>query len=85
MTSRFHPLTVSHGENIIAYGVSVTAADVIMSDDGRLEKKGVVPDFKVLPTAEDLAAGRDPALAQALKFAGQNLDPAQAGALLPKH
>jgi len=85
MTSRFHPLTVSHGENVIAYGVSVTAADVIMSDDGRLEKKGVAPDFKVLPTAEDLAAGRDPALAQALKFAGQNLDPAQAGALLAKH
>jgi C-terminal processing protease CtpA/Prc len=85
MTSRFHPLTVSHGENVIAYGVSVTAADVIMSDNGRLEKKGVVPDFKTLPTAEDLATGRDPALAQALKFAGQNLDPAQAGALLPKH
>jgi C-terminal processing protease CtpA/Prc len=85
MTSRFHPLKVSHGENVITYGVSVTAADVIMSDDGRLEKKGVQPDFKTLPTAEDLAAGRDPALAQALKFAGQNLDASQAGALLPRH
>jgi hypothetical protein len=44
----------------------------------------MAPDLKTLPTAEDLAAGRDPALAQALQFAGQNFDPAQAGALLPK-
>lgn len=85
MTSKFHPLTVSHGENVIAYGVSVTAADIVMADGGRLEKKGVVPDFKILPSADDLAAGHDPALAQALKFAGQKLDPAQAGALLPRH
>lgn len=83
MTSRFHPLLVSHGENVISYGVSVTVADVIMSDDGRLEKKGVTPDFRILPTAEDMADGRDPALAQALKFAGQALDAKQAGALLP--
>jgi len=83
MTSRFYPLRVSHGENVIAYAVSVTAADVIMSDGGRLEKKGVTPDFETLPTAQDLAEGRDPALAQALKFAGQSLDAKQAGALLP--
>jgi len=83
MTSRFHPLRVSHGENVIAYAVSVTEADVIMADGGRLEKKGVTPDFAVLPTAADLAEGRDPALAQALKFAGQDLDAKQAGALLP--
>jgi C-terminal processing protease CtpA/Prc len=75
---------VSHGENVIVYGALVTTADVIMSDGGRLEKKGVTPDFIVLPTAEDLAAGRDPALAQAFKFAGQSLDAAAAGALLPK-
>jgi carboxyl-terminal processing protease len=85
MTSRFHPLMVSHGENVISYGVMVTAADPVMSDGGRLEKKGVEPDFKVLPTADDLAAGRDPALAQALKFAGHPLDAQAAGALLPKH
>jgi C-terminal processing protease CtpA/Prc len=84
MTSRYHPLMVSHGENVILYGVMVTAADPIMSDGGRLEKKGVEPDFKVLPTAEDLAAKRDPALARALKFSGQPLDAQQAGALLPR-
>jgi C-terminal processing protease CtpA/Prc len=84
MTSRFYPLKVSHGENTISYGVMVTTADPIMSDGGRLEKKGATPDFRILPTAEDLAAGRDPALAQALKFAGQPLDAQAAGALLPK-
>jgi len=85
MTSRYYPLKVSHGENTISYGVMVTTADPIMSDGGRLEKKGVNPDFRILPTAEDLAAGRDPALAQALKFAGQPLDAQAAGALLPRH
>jgi carboxyl-terminal processing protease len=84
MTSRYYSLTVSHGENVISYGVMVTTADPIMSDGGRLEKKGVNPDFRILPTAEDLAAGRDPALAQALKFAGQTLDAQAAGALLPR-
>jgi len=84
MTSRYYPLTVSHGENVISYGVMVTAADPITSDGERLEKKGVSPDFKILPTAEDLAAGHDPALAQALKFAGQPIDAEAAGALLPK-
>jgi carboxyl-terminal processing protease len=85
MTSRYHPLIVSHGENMISYGVMVTVADPIMPDGGRLEKKGVNPDFRILPTAEDLAAGRDPALAQVLKFAGQSLDAQAAGALLPRH
>ncbi len=84
MTAQYNPLLVSHGENVIVYGALVTTADVIMSDGGRLEKKGVTPDFIVLPTVEDLAAGRDPALAQALKFAGQSLDASAAGALLPK-
>ncbi|MEP6940286.1 MAG: S41 family peptidase [Rudaea sp.] len=83
MTARYHPLVVSHGENVIAYGVMVAEADTIMADGKRLEKRGVVPDFVVLPTAEDMAAHRDPALAQALKFAGHPLDPVAAGALLP--
>lgn len=82
MAARFQPLRISHGENTIVYGVNATVADVVMSDGGRLEKNGVKPDFVVLPSAQDMAAGRDPALAQALKFAGQNVDPAAAGTLL---
>ena len=82
MTSRIHLLTASHGENAVLYAVSVTAFDVIMADGGRLEKVGVTPDFVVLPSAADLAAGRDPALALALRFAGHPLDSAAAGKIL---
>jgi len=58
-------------------------ADLIMSDGARLEKAGVVPDGTVFPTGEELAAGRDPALARALALAGKATDAAAAGALLP--
>jgi carboxyl-terminal processing protease len=85
MTARLSPLRVNHGENIILYGAEVTVGDVIMSDGARLEKVGVEPDFKTLPTADDLANNRDPALAQALKFAGHPLDSTTAGALTNSH
>jgi C-terminal processing protease CtpA/Prc len=81
MTARFSQLRVAHGENVILYGAEITVGDVIMSDGARLEKVGVEPDFKILPTADDLANNRDPALAQALKFAGHPLDSTAAGAL----
>lgn len=63
------------------YGVSVTEADLLMSDGGRLEDVGVIPDEIVLPTAQDLAAGRDPALARALTLAGAPTDAEKAGRL----
>jgi carboxyl-terminal processing protease len=83
MVSRVWPLRVSSGENVILYGTSVTVADLIMSDGGRLEKAGVVPDVTVVPSGDDLAAGRDPALARALAMAGKAMDATAAGALLP--
>jgi hypothetical protein len=82
MVAGIYRLNAKHGENVIPYATEVTLADFIMTDGGHLEKVGVEPDFQVLPTAQDLSAGRDPALAQALKFAGVALDPAAAGALL---
>lgn len=84
MVGQYRPRVVNDGEKVIDYGAYVTIADVVMSDGGRLEKKGVEPDFKVLPTADDLAAGRDPALAMALKFAGHKMDATAAGLLLPR-
>ncbi|HXJ30975.1 MAG TPA: S41 family peptidase [Gemmatimonadales bacterium] len=70
-------------EIVVFYAVSVTDAEVVMADGGRLEKVGVVPDVFVLPTGSDLAAGRDPALAMAITLAGHRIDPDSAGRLLP--
>jgi C-terminal processing protease CtpA/Prc len=61
----------------------VTNADLIMADGKSLENAGVVPDYVVLPTAADLAAGRDPALAQAVALVGGVLEPLDAGKLFP--
>jgi C-terminal processing protease CtpA/Prc len=80
MRSRHHPHR-SGAETVVTYGVSVTIADVVMPDGGRLEGRGVVPDEVVLPTTADIAAGRDPVLARALKLAGVAISPGAAGSL----
>jgi C-terminal processing protease CtpA/Prc len=67
----------------IPYAVSVTDADVIMTDGKSLEHVGVLPDERLLPTAEDLAAGRDPVLARAATLLGTPIDPRQAGQMFP--
>ena len=68
---------------IVRYGASVTDADIIMPDGASLETAGVTPDEVLLPTAEDLAAGRDPVLAHAARLVGLNLTPEKAGTLFP--
>lgn len=65
------------------YFVSVSVADLIMADGKSLEGTGVTPDIIVLPTQQDLAAGRDPVIAEALKLLGQPMDSEHAGKLLP--
>ena len=82
MLSREWHLQVSSGDSVIIYGTRVAVADFIMSDGARLEKAGVVPELTVVPTAEDLASGRDPVLARALTIAGKPIDAARAAALL---
>ena len=69
--------------NVTQYGVSVTIAEVLMSDGKKLENIGVIPDERVLPTPSDLAAGNDPALARAIQLAGGNVTPAEAGKIFP--
>jgi carboxyl-terminal processing protease len=70
-------------ETKIFYSFSVTDADLIMADGKSLERGGVVPDEVVLPTAKDLADGKDPALARAAALAGANMEPAAVGKMFP--
>jgi C-terminal processing protease CtpA/Prc len=72
------------GVDIVAfYGASITMADLTMADGRSLEKVGVTPDELLLPTAADMAAGRDPVLARASALAGAKLDAETAGKLFP--
>jgi C-terminal processing protease CtpA/Prc len=73
----------SHASLDSVFGVSVTVADLIMSDGKRLEHVGVFPDQVILPTAEDLANERDPVLARAAADVGFKLSPTEAGRLFP--
>jgi C-terminal processing protease CtpA/Prc len=69
----------------LEYGVMVSTGEVIMKDGKNLDGVGVTPDLKLLPTPEDLAAGRDPALSMAISLAGHKIDPEQAGELLARN
>ncbi len=82
MESLHYPF--SQGTNTkIFYGASITEADLLMADGKSLEHTGVTPDETILPTAADLAAGRDPALARAVELAGGRIDAVEAGKLFP--
>ena len=70
-------------DSVVFYGVSVTEADVIMTDGKSLEHVGVTPDVVLLPSAADLAAGRDPVLAHAADTLGVKITPEAAGKLFP--
>ena len=54
-----------------------------MRDGKSLEHLGVEPDRTVLPLPQDLASGRDPALAASAAELGTNLTPEEAGKLFP--
>ncbi len=82
MTSRFFSDEIGL-DVVVFYGASITVSDLIMSDGQSLEHRGVTPDDIRLPTAEDLAAGRDTVLSYAASLVGVKVDPVEAGKLFP--
>lgn len=80
MAARMHEGESRH----LFYAFVVTEADILMNDGKSLEAVGVVPDETVLPTAADLAAGRDPVLAHAATKLGVMLDATAAAKIFEK-
>jgi len=72
---------ITGGNPVYTYGDSVTVADTVMTDGKSLEHIGVAPDRMSLPSADDLAAGRDPVLAYAAGLAGVTLSAEDAARL----
>ncbi len=82
MEARVYPHEVAL-DSPVSYAISVTDADFVMTDGKSLEHVGVEPDIVVLPTGQDLANDRDPALAKAVGLVGAKLSPEEAGKILP--
>lgn len=71
-------------DRVFGYAMSVTVADLLLPDGTRLERAGSIPHEVVLPTAADMAAGRDPVLSRAAALAGITLSAEDAGKLFPR-
>ena len=82
MEARLYPHEIAL-DSEVSYAISVTDADLVMTDGKSLEHVGVEPDIVVLPTSQDLANKRDPALAKAAGLVGAKLSPEEAGTILP--
>lgn len=82
MQSKVVPMQLG-ADSIVPYGMSVTNADVIMSDGASLERVGVTPDTPMIPTGADIAGFRDPVMSAALKSLGADVPPEITGKYFP--
>ncbi len=67
----------------VIFATEITRANLIMKDGHSIEHIGVTPDEVILPTALDLANGRDPVLSRAAAMAGVTLTPERAFQMFP--
>lgn len=85
MTSFYIPMINDRGvpgyQTFSQYAVSVTVGDVVMSDGGRLEKVGVIPDQQARPTSRALHDNLDPVLGYAASQFGVTFSAEDAGKL----
>lgn len=65
--------------------VSISVAEIRMSDGSVIGREGVTPDEIVLPSQDDLKMGRDPQLARAAALAGLAIDSTASGKMFPPH
>jgi C-terminal processing protease CtpA/Prc len=65
------------GSLVTEYGIGIGIGRVVFPDGEELEKKGITPDMKCLPTQRDMFEGKDPCLAQAYKLAAEARNAAQ--------
>ena len=68
-------------ENSVFYAANISTGAVVLPDGKQLERVGVMPDELIIPASDDLAAGRDPALARALELLNVTISPAEAGSM----
>jgi len=79
----FHDSGLQMGHYNLGYVVVITEADILMPDGKSLERTGVIPYTRMLPTAHDLESNRDPVLSYGVALAGGELSPEEAGKLFP--
>lgn len=82
MVSKIYPHQLG-ADTVVFYSANITDADLIMSDGKSLEHVGVTPDEVLLPTAEEMAAKRDPVLSRAAAILGLKIEPEKAGTMFP--